>query len=223
MPGRRPSHSPQMPSPETLYVFAGACVALVVVPGPAVLYIVSRSVAHGRRAGLVSTAGIETGNFLQVVAASAGLAAIVASSATLFSIVKYAGAAYLIYLGLQSLLARGDAAWEDIGRGRSHRRLYWEGVAVGTLNPKLALFLLAFLPQFIDSGAGPVWLQTLVLGSLFSVVATVGDSLFALAAGSVAERWRSGDRAALWARRASGGILVGLGAVAALAEGRSTD
>jgi threonine/homoserine/homoserine lactone efflux protein len=212
-----------MPSPETLYVFAGACAALVAVPGPAVLYIVSRSVAHGRRAGLVSMAGIETGNFLQVVAAAAGLAAIVASSATLFSIVKYAGAAYLIYLGLQSLLARGDAPWEAIGRRRSHRRLYWEGVAVGMLNPKLALFLLAFLPQFIDPDAGPVWLQTLILGTLFSVVASIGDSLFALGAGSVAERWRSGDRAGLWARRASGGILVGLGVFAALAEGRSTD
>jgi len=212
-----------MPSPETLYVFAGACAALVAVPGPAVLYIVSRGVAHGRRGGLVSMAGIETGNFLQVIAAAAGLAAIVASSATLFSIVKYAGAAYLIYLGLQALLARGDAPWDAVGRGRSHRRLYWEGVAVGMLNPKLALFLLAFLPQFIDPAVGAVWLQTLVLGGLFTVVASIGDSLFALAAGSVAERWRSGDRAGLWARRASGGILVGLGVFTALAEGRSGD
>jgi threonine/homoserine/homoserine lactone efflux protein len=212
-----------VPTPETLYVFAGACAALVAVPGPAVLYIVSRSVAQGRRGGLVSMAGIETGNFLQVIAAAAGLAAIVASSATLFSIVKYAGAAYLIYLGLQALLARGDQPWDAVGHGRSHRRLYWEGVAVGMLNPKLALFLLAFLPQFIDPAVGPVWLQTLVLGGLFSFVAAVGDSLYALAAGSVAERWRSGARSGLWAQRASGGILVGLGAFTALAEGRSTD
>jgi threonine/homoserine/homoserine lactone efflux protein len=212
-----------VPSPETLYVFAGACAALVAVPGPAVLYIVSRSVAQGRRGGLVSMAGIETGNFLQVIAAAAGLAAIVASSATLFSIVKYAGAAYLIYLGLQALLERGDAPWEAIGRPHSQRRLYLEGVVVGALNPKLALFLLAFLPQFIDTAAGPVWLQTLILGGLFSLVAAVGDSLFALAAGSVAERWRSGARSGIWARRASGGILVGLGVFTALAEGGSAD
>jgi threonine/homoserine/homoserine lactone efflux protein len=212
-----------VPSPETLYVFAGACAALVAVPGPAVLYIVTRSVSHGRRAGLVSMAGIETGNFLQVIAASAGLAAIVASSATLFSIVKYAGAAYLIFLGIQALLAGGGAPWEAIGSSHSHRRLYWEGVAVGSLNPKLALFLLAFLPQFIDPGVGPVWLQTLILGGLFSLVAGLGDSLFALAAGTVAERWRSGARSGVWAMRASGGILVGLGVFTALAEGRSTD
>jgi threonine/homoserine/homoserine lactone efflux protein len=208
-----------VPNADTMIVFAGACAALVAVPGPAVLYIVSRSVAHGRRGGIVSMFGVESGNLLQVVAAAAGLAAIVASSATAFSIVKYAGAAYLIYLGLQALLAGTGAPWDSDGRGRSGRRLYWEGVAVGALNPKLALFLLAFLPQFIDPAAGPVWTQTLVLGGLFSVVATVGDSLFALAAGTVAERWRRGGGSGLWARRGSGGILIGLGAFAALSEG----
>jgi threonine/homoserine/homoserine lactone efflux protein len=208
-----------VPNVDALIVFAGACAALVAVPGPAVLYIVSRSVAHGRRGGIVSMLGVESGNLLQVVAAAAGLAAIVASSATAFSIVKYAGAAYLIYLGLQALLAGAGAPWDSDGRRRSGRRLYWEGVAVGSLNPKLALFLLAFLPQFIDPAAGPVWAQTLVLGGLFTVVATMGDSLYALAAGTVAERWRRGRGSGLWARRGSGGILIGLGAFAALSEG----
>ena len=208
-----------MPAPETLLLFAGASLALVAVPGPAVLYIVSRSVAHGRRGGLVSMAGVETGNLIQVMAAAAGLAAIVASSATAFTVFKYAGAAYLIYLGFRTLLEGGALPWSGEAPVRSGRRLYWEGVAVGTLNPKLALFLLAFLPQFIDPAAGPVWLQTLVLGGLFSVIATIGDSLFALAAGTVADRWRSGARSGVWAQRLSGGILVGLGAFAALSEG----
>jgi threonine/homoserine/homoserine lactone efflux protein len=210
-----------VPDSETLWLFTVACAGLVAIPGPAVLYIVSRSALHGRRAGLVSVAGIETGNFVQVLAATAGLAAIVASSATAFSIVKYAGAAYLIYLGIRTI--REGAAVDDGSpdrRGRSGRRLYWEGVVVGALNPKLALFLLAFLPQFVDP-AGMVWLQTLVLGTIFSLVATVGDSAFALAAGTAGSklRQRLGREGAFsWG---TGSLLIGLGAWAALAEGRA--
>jgi threonine/homoserine/homoserine lactone efflux protein len=209
-----------VPDSETLWLFTVACAGLVAIPGPAVLYIVSRSALHGRRAGLVSVAGIETGNFVQVLAATAGLAAIVASSATAFSIVKYAGAAYLVYLGIRTIRdgAAVDASQER--SGRTGRRLYWEGVVVGALNPKLALFLLAFLPQFVDP-AGPVWLQTLVLGTIFSLVATVGDSAFALAAGTAGSKLRQRlgrDGAFSWG---AGTLLIGLGAWAALAEGRS--
>jgi threonine/homoserine/homoserine lactone efflux protein len=209
-----------VPDSETLWLFTVACAGLVAIPGPAVLYIVSRSALHGRRAGLVSVAGIETGNLVQVLAATAGLAAIVASSATAFSIVKYAGAAYLVYLGIRTIRdgAAVDASQER--SGRTGRRLYWEGVVVGALNPKLALFLLAFLPQFVDP-AGPVWLQTLVLGTIFSLVATVGDSAFALAAGTAGSKLRQRlgrDGAFSWG---AGTLLIGLGAWAALAEGRS--
>lgn len=210
-----------MPDLHTLALFAGASATLVAVPGPAVLYIVSRGIAHGRRGGLLSMLGIESGNFIQVVAATAGLAAIIASSAIAFSAIRYAGAAYLIFLGLSSLFGRasGDELACVEAPAHSGRRLYWQGFVVGMLNPKLALFLLAFLPQFIDPDAGAVWLQTLVLGTLFVVIAAIGDTLFALLAGTAGERFRARLAAGGSLRRVSGGILVALGVWAALAEG----
>jgi threonine/homoserine/homoserine lactone efflux protein len=209
-----------VPRPETLYLFAIACAGLVLLPGPALIFIVTRGVVHGRRGGLISTLGVETGNLAQVLAATVGLAAIVASSAEAFSVVKYMGAAYLIFLGVRALSGSGDGAEPGVLRARSHRRLYIDGVLVGALNPKLALFLLAFLPQFIDPAIGPVWLQTLVLGLIFNVIAAVGDSLFALAAASAGGRLRTW----LHSRRlgqASGIIYLGLGAVAALSHGET--
>jgi threonine/homoserine/homoserine lactone efflux protein len=205
-----------MPDPATMLVFAGASVALVAVPGPAVLYIVSRSIAHGPRAGIVSMLGIESGNVVQVLAATAGLSAIVASSAIAFETVRYVGAAYLIFLGLGTLISGTSVAEEDAPRSRSPRRLYWQGVLVGTLNPKLALFLLAFLPQFIDPSAGPVWSQTLVLGLIFSMIATVGDGLIAVLAGTAAQSVRGGIGARILPRL-GGGVLVGLGLYTAIA------
>ena len=214
-----------MPDLHTLALFAGASAALVAVPGPAVLYIVSRGLAGGRRAGLLSMLGIESGNLVQVIAATAGLAAIVASSAIAFSAIKYAGVAYLVFLGLNSLfgLAAGDEPVPEQAPARSGRRLYWQGFVVGMLNPKLALFLLAFLPQFIDPDAGAVWLQTLVLGTLFVVIAAIGDSLFALLAGTAGDRFRARLATGGSLRRLSGAILVALGVWAALAEGDSGD
>jgi threonine/homoserine/homoserine lactone efflux protein len=211
----------RVPDPETLWLFAGACVGLVAIPGPAVLYIVSRSAVHGRRAGLVSVAGIETGNFLQVLAATAGLAAIVASSATAFSVVKYAGAAYLVYLGVRMIregTVRNEGAYPSAAR--TPRRLYWEGVLIGTLNPKLALFLLAFLPQFIDP-AEPVWLQTLVLGTIFGLTAAIGDCVFALVAGAAGATLRRRLLRGGGLSWGGGGLLIGLGAWTGVAEGRS--
>jgi threonine/homoserine/homoserine lactone efflux protein len=209
-----------VPSLETLVVFAAASAALVAIPGPAVLYIVTRGVVHGRRGALLSVAGVESGNFLAVLAATVGLAALISSSATVFSVVKYAGAAYLVYLGVRTLRDGAAAASERGASARTDRRLFWEGFTVGALNPKLALFLLAFLPQFVDPAAGPVWLQTLVLGSVFSVCAAIGDSLFALAAagaGTVLRR-RLADPGAI--SKLSGVFLIGLGVAAALADGR---
>jgi threonine/homoserine/homoserine lactone efflux protein len=209
-----------MPRPETLYVFALACVGLVLLPGPAVIYVVTRGVVHGRRAGLMSVLGVETGNLFQVLAATVGLAAVIASSSEAFAVVKYLGAAYLIYLGIRALLGTEDETEDRMAPPRSDRRLYLDGLLVGALNPKLALFLLAFLPQFVDPAVGPVWLQTLVLGLIFNVTAAIGDSLFALAAAS------AGGRVRRWLRsrrlgHASGLVYLGLGAVAALSHGNT--
>src|SRR5436190_10208191 len=165
-----------MPRPDTLYLFAIACVGLVLLPGPAVIYVVTRGVVHGRRGGLISVLGVETGNLVQVVAATAGLSAVVGSSAEAFAVVKYLGAAYLLYLGIRALSGKGARAEEHRAPARTDRRLYLDGLLVGALNPKLALFLLAFLPQFVDPGLGPVWVQTLILGIIFNLTAATGDS-----------------------------------------------
>ena len=207
-----------MPSTETLWLFAVASAGLVLVPGPAVLYIVTRGVVHGRRGGLISVFGVEAGNVLQVLAATVGLAAVIASSAAAFTVVKYAGAAYLVYLGIRALRSRDIAAPAAAGSSGSARRLFAEGFVVGALNPKLALFLLAFLPQFIDPAAGPAWSQTLALGLIFNVIATIGDVLFALAAGTAGVRLRGFLRSRRLAQ-ASGVVYIGLGVTAALAEG----
>jgi threonine/homoserine/homoserine lactone efflux protein len=207
-----------VPEPDTLLVFAAASVVLAVVPGPAVIYIVTRSVRHGRAAGLVSTLGVEAGNLVHVAAAAVGLSALLASSATAFNVVRYAGAAYLVYLGVRALLGReGEDGRERPVVGR--RRLFWEGAVVSALNPKTALFFLAFLPQFVDPAQGAVAFQALVLGSCFVALATVSDSAYALLAGTAGARLRGGRLLA----KLSGGVYLGLGAFAAFAGERPAD
>ncbi|HEX6580411.1 MAG TPA: LysE family translocator [Actinomycetota bacterium] len=157
-----------MPSPEVFAAFAVASLALLIVPGPSVLYIVTRSVDQGKTAGLVSVLGIHTGSIVHVVAAALGLSAILASSALAFGIVKYAGAAYLIWLGIKAIRARGEERTEPRGREHSLARIYAQGVVVNVLNPKTALFFLAFLPQFVDVSKGSVPLQAVIFGALSS-------------------------------------------------------
>jgi threonine/homoserine/homoserine lactone efflux protein len=200
-----------MPDLHTFVIFAAASAAFVAVPGPSVIYIVSRSLAEGRTAGIVSALGIQTGGLVHVLAAAVGVSALLASSAVAFSVVKYAGAAYLIYLGIRKFM-EGDTplADDDVRAGR--RRLYTQGVVVNTLNPKTALFFLAFLPQFVDPDRA-VAPQVLALGVLFLVIATVSDSTYAIVAGSV-RGWLGQRRKAL--ARVSGCSYVGLGLLAAL-------
>jgi threonine/homoserine/homoserine lactone efflux protein len=208
-----------MPEPHTFLLFAGASVLVLVAPGPSVLYVVTRSVAQGGRAGAVSVLGVGLGNFTHAVAAAIGLSALVASSAVAFSVVKYAGAAYLIYLGVRALLGRGDPPLTAAGSPRTDRRLFWEGFVVDFLNPKVALFYLAFLPQFIDPGQGAVAPQMLLLGAVFTALGLLSDGTYALTAGAFGRRLRS-SRFESRLRRGSGAVFVGLGVSAALAEGR---
>ena len=202
-----------MPDSHAFALFAVAALALLAVPGPAVLYVVVQSAEHGRRAGLVSVAGLHLGTLVHTAAAAAGLSALVVSSAVAFSAVKYAGAAYLVYLGIRRLLAR-DGPAVAAPPARRLRRVFGEGFVVNMLNPKTALFFLAFLPQFVDPDR-TVWTQVVSFGLAFVALGLVSDSLYALAAGSVGALLRRRRRAL---RLASGSVLVGLGAATALAR-----
>jgi threonine/homoserine/homoserine lactone efflux protein len=202
------------PDSTALWLFSLGALALLAVPGPAVLYVVMQSAEQGGRVGLASVAGIHLGTLVHVAAAVAGLSALIVASAVAFSVVKYAGAAYLIYLGVRKLLGRDRVA--EVEKGNEPlRRAFTRGIIVNVLNPKTALFFLAFLPQFVDADRGGVWSQALVLGLVFVGLGLVSDSLYALAAGSVGTLLRR-RRTAL--RHGSGVVFVGLGAAAALAR-----
>ena len=142
----------RMPAPHALLTFALASMALLLVPGPSVIYIVTRSISQGRGAGIVSMLGIETGGLVHVTAAALGLSALLASSATAFDVVRFAGAGYLVYLGIRRL--REPTSLTAVLTPASPRRLFTQGIVVNVLNPKTALFFLAFLPQFIDPSRG---------------------------------------------------------------------
>ena len=205
-------HLPNLP------VFLLAALILLLTPGPAVLYIIARSMDQGRVAGFVSVLSIESGNSVHVLAATLGLSAILMSSALAFSIVKYLGAAYLIYLGIRRLLTRDQS--HEIARfqRQSLRRIYSQGVLAATLNPKTALFFLAFLPQFVDPSVGSVTFQFLTLGGLFVTMAIVTDSMYALLA-STAGGWLKRNQSFLRADRyLVGSVYIGLGVTAALSH-----
>jgi len=194
-----------------LYFFMGASLALLLVPGPAVLYITARSANQGRLAGLVSVLAIETANFLQAVAATLGLSAILLSSALAFDAVKYLGAAYLIYLGIRKLIASDNGAEEGTVKQESLARIYWQGLVVNLLNPKTALFFFAFLPQFVRPDRGNVTGQTLLLGALFVGMAIITDSMYALLASSLAGKLRDSRHFQKGQRYFAGLVYVGLG------------
>jgi threonine/homoserine/homoserine lactone efflux protein len=201
-----------------LPVFLLAALILLLTPGPAVLYIVARSLDQGRLAGFVSVFSIEAGNLVHVLAATLGLSAILMSSALAFSIVKYLGAAYLIYLGLRRLFTHEAVHQPTAFQRQKLRRIFRQGVLVAILNPKTALFFFAFLPQFVDSSKGAVALQLLTLGCMFVTMAVVTDGLYALLAGT-AGRWLKGARPFLRVERyVVGSVYIGLGVTAALAD-----
>ncbi len=206
------------PGAANLGLFIGAALVLLLIPGPAVLYIVGRSVEQGRLAGLVSDLGIHTGTLVHVVAAALGLSAVLASSALAFSVVKYAGAAYLIWLGLKKIFGRIEAPDVNVTlQGRGYARLYREGFIVNLLNPKTALFFLAFLPQFVEVSRGHLAMQIAFLGLLFTLLGFITDGCYALAAGT-AGNWLKRSRGYLkFERYVSGVLFIGLGLTAAFA------
>jgi threonine/homoserine/homoserine lactone efflux protein len=203
-----------MPAPATLLVFALAASVLVAIPGPNHIYIVTRSIAQGRRIGLASAFGVETGTLVHISAATVGLSALFASSAVAFDTLRYAGAAYLAYLGIRALL-RDDAIELDGGAAPpSARRAYLDGVLVNVLNPKVALFFLAFLPQFVDPARGAMSTQILVLGLVVFAIATTSDVVYALAAGALGGWLRSRPAFVRVQRYLTGCIYLGLAAAA---------
>jgi threonine/homoserine/homoserine lactone efflux protein len=208
-----------MPGASELVLFATASLALLVVPGPAVVYIVSRSLEQGRAAGAASMLGVHAGSVVHVAAAAAGVSAVLATSATAFALVRYLGAAYLVYLGVQRL-RRGRSAPPDQPIREPRARLFRRGFVVNVLNPKTALFFLAFLPQFVDPARGAVALQVALLGLCFIVLGVLSDGAYALAAGGLGERLRRSAAVRRRLDRLSGGVYLGLGAAAALSTER---
>jgi threonine/homoserine/homoserine lactone efflux protein len=208
-----------VPTATTLGLCALASLALLVIPGPAVLFIVTRSVEHGRRVGLASVVGVHLGTLVHVAAAAAGLSALLVSSAAAFSVVKYAGAAYLVCLGLHRLLRRPAptaAEADPLASAGSVRAALAQGAVVNVLNPKVALFFLAFLPPFVDPRRGPVAVQVVVLGLTYLLLGMCSDGAYALAASAVAGRVRSRGRLLRRGRAASGGVYLALGVLAAV-------
>src|SRR5215208_119452 len=205
-----------MPDAPTFVLFVAAALALLLVPGPSVLYVVGRGVEGGPSAGLVSVLGIGLGTLGHVAFAAAGLSAIVASSATAFSIVRWLGAAYLVWLGLRRLLGRNDADLTVNVESERLSRVFVEGVIVNLLNPKTALFFLAFLPQFVDPSRGPVWTQVSVLGLTLASLGLLTDGLYALLGGTAADWLSQRSETASFRRMRRyipGGVYIALGVV----------
>lgn len=200
----------------SLIVFVMAALGLLILPGPAVLYIVTRSVAQGRRAGLASVLGIELGSLCHAVAAALGLSAILVASALAFSVVKYAGAAYLVCLGIRALLSRNEPAAADRAPPASFSELFRKGFVVNILNPKTTLFFYAFLPQFVDPSRGSAVVQILMLGGIFVLMATCTDSAYALLGSGVGRLVTRRPGFPRVQRYVSAGIYMALGAAAAV-------
>jgi len=205
-----------VPSLSTYALFIATALALLAIPGPAVLYVVGRSIDQGRTAGLASVLGITTGTIVHITAATVGLSSLILASKVAFDAVRYVGAAYLILLGVRRLLTRGQEEAVGARPPRTLRRLYSQGLVVNLLNPKTIVFIFAFIPQFVDVGAGHVWLQILLLGLTFAGLGLMSDSLYAIVAGTVADRLRGTPLVARVERWFGGTVLIGLGVASAL-------
>lgn len=202
--------------------FVGASLVVLATPGPGVLFVVAHSLNEGRRAGLISALGLSTGALVHVLAAAAGLSAILLASATAFTVVKYLGAAYLVYLGLKTLLSRASARPGPRATSMPDRRRFIDGVVVSVLNPKIAIFFLAFLPQFVDPSTGDAALQILALGGLYAGLALATDSAYALLATRLRPWLDARFLPSGWTKKLSAAVYFLLGALTLLADRRVT-
>lgn len=193
-----------------LSAFLIASIVLAVTPGPGVLYIVTRSLTQGRRFGLASVAGVALGNLGNAVGASIGLAAVFAASALAFTLVKYLGALYLLYLGIHAVRAPQPVSASAMPAPASLRRIFRDGFVVALLNPKTAIFFAAFLPQFMTAES-PAIVQSLTLGSVFVAIAAATDTAYALAAGALAPFLTRARGVRALGRYLTGGAFIGLG------------
>lgn len=203
-----------MPDIGSIITFGVASVALLLIPGPAVIYILNRSVSDGREVGLAAVAGLELGNMVHVVAASAGLSAVLATSATAFNTVKWLGAGYLVFVGVRTLLMR-PATMSGDSTSVTLKRSFTQGVVVNTLNPKVALFFVSYLPQFIDADKGAAWSQALVLGTVFVLIGCCTDGMYALTASALRDKLLTGRTLPIVQRYVAGTVFVALGVMAA--------
>lgn len=211
------NYSVGVPPLHDVVAFGIASVALLVIPGPAVIYVLNRSVADGRNAALAGVAGLEIGNFMHVIAATLGLSAIIAASATAFTTIKWAGAAYLVYVGVRTLLVTPTPP-DSKSASATARKSFTQGIVVNTLNPKVALFFLSYLPQFIDPDRGSPALQSFVLGTLFVILGSMTDATYALTASALRDRLLSGRALPFVQRYVAGSVFVALGVVASTAR-----
>lgn len=205
-----------MPTVTTIALFLAAALGLVIIPGPNIIYIVTRSVDQGKRAGLVSALGVETATPVHVAAAAFGLSALLLSSALAFSVVKYAGAAYLIVLGIRALISRQPNHQESVVEPKSLSRIFFQGLAVNLLNPKTALFFFAFLPQFVDPARGAIIGQILFFGILLNILGLCNDLLYALLAAKVGQWLKRTTQFWRIQRYVTGSIYLALGVTTAL-------
>jgi threonine/homoserine/homoserine lactone efflux protein len=197
---------------ENFWVFALTGFLLNITPGNDMLYVIARSSGQGTKAGMISAVGIGVGCVVHILAAVVGLSALIAQSALAFDIIKYLGAAYLVYLGTKSILSKKrPIAIDENLKSLSYKKIFWQGVVTNVLNPKVALFFLAFLPQFINIHHGNTAVQILFLGTWFDVVGTLVNVLVALLFGKIGSWLSKSPTFIQWQERITGMILIGLG------------
>jgi threonine/homoserine/homoserine lactone efflux protein len=204
-----------------LLLFLGAATLLAIAPGPGMLYVLARTLAGGRREGILSSLGTFLGGMVHVIAAATGLSLVLATSATAFAVVKYAGAAYLIYLGFRMIVSARKDEEVSIPAERVRKNPFWQGIATEVLNPKTALFFLAFIPQFVSREHGGVIWQFLTLGTMSVTLNTACDVVVTLMAAPIGARLRASAVLRRRQRTATGLTLIGLGAYVAIADSRS--